>query len=66
MIGGPNMATVDEARAGLRLAVGAVQEAMHAVSDAGLNPQTEIMQMVTEAFAAEGQDVPPMLRMLLG
>jgi hypothetical protein len=61
------MATAEEtARAGLRVAVGAVQEAMHAVADAGLNPQAEIMQMVTEAFAAEGQEVPPMLRMLLG
>jgi hypothetical protein len=54
------------ARASLREKVGGVQEALSACADAGLDAQAEIMQMISEAFAAQGEGVPPMLKMLLG
>ncbi len=56
----------DKARTELRVAVGAVSEAMQAVAAAGLDPQVEIVGMMQEAFTAAGEEMPPMLRMLFG
>ena len=53
-------------RENLRAAIGQVQAAMQECADAGLEPQAEMMQIISEAFAAQGEDVPPLLRMLLG
>ena len=55
-----------EARVQLRVAVGAVQEALEGCANVGLDSQAEMMRMISEAFAASGEPMPPMLRMLLG
>ena len=60
------MTNPDTARENLRVAIGAVQEAMQGCAEAGLEPQVEMMQMITEAFAAQGEDVPPLLKMMIG
>ncbi len=56
----------EKARVELRVAVGAVSEAMQAVAAAGLDPQAEIVGMMQDAFTQAGEEMPPMLRMLFG
>jgi hypothetical protein len=55
-----------EIEADLRARVADTVEAMGKASAAGVNVQGVVMEMVSAAFAAEGEEVPPVLRMLLG
>ncbi len=59
------MASEAEARAALRVALGAVFAAMEGLEAAGLDPQTELLGALGEAAEAAGIELPPMLSMLL-
>ena len=58
--------TVEEAEAELRSRVAETVQAMGAAAELGVNVQGVVMEMLTAAFAAEGQEVPPLLKMILG
>ncbi len=56
----------EKARTELRVAIGAVNEAMTGLAAAGLDPNAEMMRMMQEAFQEAGQEMPLALKMLLG
>lgn len=65
-LAGADVRLVAQAESELRARVADTVEAMGAAAKLGVNVQGVIMEMVSAAFAAEGEDVPPILRMMLG
>ena len=60
------MTALAEAEADLRAKVADTVEAMDAAGRLGVNVQGVVMEMLVAAFAAQGEEVPPLLKMLLG
>ena len=54
------------AEAKLKALVDQISVAMSEAAALGVNVQGVMMEMMTAAFAAENQEVPPLLKMLLG
>lgn len=57
--------TVEQAEAELKARVADTVAAMGEAAALGVNVQGVVMEMVAAAFAAEGQEVPPILKMIL-
>ena len=60
-----NTLDVAAAESELRARVADTVAAMAEAGKLGVNVQGVVMEMVTAAFAAEGQEVPPLLKMLI-